>query len=72
MVTWIPSIYPIYVSIYTKPMDPMDPMFLGTFEHFWSPAARGTARPPRLMPAKPAWPATRAVRPPVRSSARSL
>jgi hypothetical protein len=23
MVTWIPSIYPIYVSIYTSTMDPM-------------------------------------------------
>jgi hypothetical protein len=23
MVTWIPSIYPLYVSIYTSTMDPM-------------------------------------------------
>jgi len=26
MVTWIPSIYPLYVSIYTSTMDPMGNM----------------------------------------------
>ena len=31
MVTWIPSIYPLYVSIYTSTMDPM-----GNINHQWS------------------------------------
>ena len=33
MVTWIPSIYPLYVSIYTSTMDPMG-MGLGKLQYF--------------------------------------
>jgi len=28
MVTWIPSIYPLYVSIYTSTMDPMGYIYI--------------------------------------------
>ena len=35
MVTWIPSIYPLYVSIYTSTMDPMAREYV--FYCFWIP-----------------------------------
>ena len=35
MVTWIPSIYPLYVSIYTSTMDPMAREYV--FNCFWIP-----------------------------------
>ena len=34
MVTWIPSIYPLYVSIYTSTMDPMGIASLCSFVGF--------------------------------------
>ena len=35
MVTWIPSIYPLYVSIYTNTMDPMgNVLFLAQYHPF--------------------------------------
>ena len=36
---WIPSIYPLYVSIYTSTMDPMGMLFLIIFHHRWSTSA---------------------------------
>ena len=39
MVTWIPSIYPLYVSIYTSTMDPMGYIYIYTgnknHQHVW-------------------------------------
>ena len=47
MVTWIPSIYPSHVSIYTSTMDPMGYiLYLSVAIHWFPPVAggRGAAR----------------------------
>ena len=50
MVTWIPSIYPLYVSIYTSTMDPM-----GFVMVYWKQADQVCLIQATVLPSRTGW-----------------